>query len=903
MPPGAAHESRGAFHPFGKHDRRTSSALLLQRCRQWQIPLCIRRCPIGQHALLRKSGDVSGKLLCRGQRFAGADHAIGKPHVERLVSWHGTAGQDQLLLGSFNNTVTVTGIEHLTGGSLSDDITVNFIDIAGGNYDGAGGTDTLQLTGGGFLTAGSLANVINWEFWNLGSNQSYALTLNDANVGVGQTLTINGAAVTNAVESLHIDASGEIDGNLDITGGAGQDRLIGGQNNDIISGGAGNDEITGGGGADILTGGAGQNVFVFNGAADSNDPNTDGITDFDPFNDLIEFNGISGVDLNPIDHGTKANITAGITDANASADAQLHFFNDGTHGYLYIQDTVPVGQDFNGFLLRLDNTLAAPGLGNFSTGSFDQFISGTASADILVGGRGNDDIEGFAGDDVIYGGLGSDAISGGAGQDTLSGGAGTDYFIYDTEAHSDVGIGNRDRIIDANFDNGSAERDFIVLENLVADGDDFEFESNGILDGITGLVQSILVGNILTLDFNSDQVLNIGVDMEIDISGYTGTLDASDFKIVTIGTAGQDSFSGGTHDNYFRATTTASTAVTIATAAIAAEQDTLTLAGGADGIDTLVFGDDLELLSAVFDDITDDLTFFYLDPVTGYIHKTVVVDHGAGKSIDYVEFEFDDDTPEADIFAVATAFDSSAATENTMIAGTTGADILIGGTGNDLLLGNAGADTLIGGDGDDTFIGGDGVDNFQGGNGIDTVSFFDSGVGVVIDLSGGTTNNDGYGNADTFTDIEGIEGSDYNDHLIGNSLSNFLSGGDGDDFIEGGGGADILEGGEGGDVFIYSTPGDSGIGNALRDVIKDFNASGVDQIDISGLQIGTFSFIGDESIAFSNTGNTEARFNSETKILEIDADGDAQADMEIELQNVDGANLDETDFLSANTPA
>ena len=110
---------------------------------------------------------------------------------------------------------------------------------------------------------------------------------------------------------------------------------------------------------------------------------------------------------------------------------------------------------------------------------------------------------------------------------------------------------------------------------------------------------------------------------------------------------------------------------------------------------------------------------------------------------------------------------------------------------------------------------------------------------------------------------------------------------------------DVLEGGTGADVFIYTAVADS-TDEAMRDVINDFDAgtstTAVDSIDISAIVTGTFDFLGAESESFTDSGNTEARFNNATKILEIDADGDAEVDMEIELKDVDIANLDDSDF-------
>ena len=101
-------------------------------------------------------------------------------------------------------------------------------------------------------------------------------------------------------------------------------------------------------------------------------------------------------------------------------------------------------------------------------------------------------------------------------------------------------------------------------------------------------------------------------------------------------------------------------------------------------------------------------------------------------------------------------------------------------------------------------------------------------------------------------------------------------------------------------MFIYRSADESGAGAALRDVIEDFDAGGagdsVDILDFSGFVTGVFAFLGDETHDFDGGGNTQARFNDQTKILEIDADGDAQVDMEIELTDTDGAALDDSDF-------
>jgi Ca2+-binding RTX toxin-like protein len=114
------------------------------------------------------------------------------------------------------------------------------------------------------------------------------------------------------------------------------------------------------------------------------------------------------------------------------------------------------------------------------------------------------------------------------------------------------------------------------------------------------------------------------------------------------------------------------------------------------------------------------------------------------------------------------------------------------------------ADTFIGFSGDDFFVGGPGGDVFTGGTGIDTVSYDNALVGVRADLGTPATNtNDAAG--DTYSSIENLIGSDFNDTLVGNSQVNVLTGGLGNDFFFGGAGNDTLNGGGGTDTASYNS--------------------------------------------------------------------------------------------------
>jgi Ca2+-binding RTX toxin-like protein len=122
--------------------------------------------------------------------------------------------------------------------------------------------------------------------------------------------------------------------------------------------------------------------------------------------------------------------------------------------------------------------------------------------------------------------------------------------------------------------------------------------------------------------------------------------------------------------------------------------------------------------------------------------------------------------------------------------GLAGADVMRGGAGGDELDGGADNDALYGEAGDDLLRGGLGNDQLDGGDGSDV--------------------------------LEGGEGAD------------ILRGGAGGDRLAGGLGNDQLYGGAGADTFVMSPDGS-------KDVIRDFQASAGDKLDLTAL-IGVTSF-------------------------------------------------------------
>jgi Ca2+-binding RTX toxin-like protein len=85
----------------------------------------------------------------------------------------------------------------------------------------------------------------------------------------------------------------------------------------------------------------------------------------------------------------------------------------------------------------------------------ERSLKGTAIGEVIVGGRGRDDLNGQAGNDTLLGDLEDDWLVGGLGADTLTGGGNTDRFAFigrsQTQALATSTMQQRDFITDFNF--------------------------------------------------------------------------------------------------------------------------------------------------------------------------------------------------------------------------------------------------------------------------------------------------------------------------------------------------------------------------------------------------------------------------------------------------------------------
>ena len=148
---------------------------------------------------------------------------------------------------------------------------------------------------------------------------------------------------------------------------------------------------------------------------------------------------------------------------------------------------------------------------------------------------------------------------------------------------------------------------------------------------------------------------------------------------------------------------------------------------------------------------------------------------------------------------------------------TPGDDNLMGTSGDDVIDLLDGDDTYDAGDGDDQIMGGPGADTLDGGDGFDFTQYNNATAGVVLSLITGGTAGDATG--DTFTNIEGAVGSNFDDIISGSNIDNTLFGLDGNDMLFGLDGDDLLVGGNGDDELTGGAGADTLLGGAGTDSI------------------------------------------------------------------------------------
>jgi len=416
---------------------------------------------------------------------------------------------------------------------------------------------------------------------------------------------------------------------------------------------------------------------------------------------------------------------------------------------------------------------------------------------------GSADIDGTgnAVNNMLRGNSGANTLDGGAGVDTLFGDAGIDHLIGGEGNDSLDGGTGADTLEGGNgYDTYTVDDAGDLITETLAGGFDTVKST-----ATTYILSDYLETLLLTGAFSQDGTGNAQVN----------TITGNNFNNVLLGMAGADTLNGNAGND-----------------TLSGGDDNDKLYGGA-AADDLVGGAGNDLLDGGTGD--DDMAggaandTYYVDSAS----DTVIEVAGEG-TLDkvFVSAAAFALSADADIETIQVVGAGGATITGSSIAnkifGDAGADTFNGLGGNDYLSGAGGLDTLNGGDGNDIMDGGAGDDVMAGGAGIDTyyVDSFSDSVTELADegadtirttldgyvlgdnlenlILAGTGNQDGEGNAlnNTLTgtdDNNSLSGHDGNDRLLGNGGSDDLYGGLGIDTLLGGAGDDLLYGGAGND--------------------------------------------------------------------------------------------------------
>ena len=306
---------------------------------------------------------------------------------------------------------------------------------------------------------------------------------------------------------------------------------------------------------------------------------------------------------------------------------------------------------------------------------------------------------------------------------------------------------------------------------------------------------------------------------------------------------------------------------------------------GGDGNDTVDYSANtqavhIDLLNGIYDqdgDMLSDDSFTSIENITGSSYDDYLRGHNQFSSV----IKGGDGNDE--IWGQADSDELHGGNGNDTITGNGGDDLIYGDAGTDTLTGSGGHDTIYGGADNDTIKGKAGNDILYGDAGVDFIQGFeDNDV-----LYGGTENDYLYGDAGD--DI--LHGDEGNDRLFGRDDDDTIYGGDGNDTIFGEDGLDTLYGGNGADIFTFN--GVSAFNDV--DVIKDFDTSEYDKIDLSDV-LSLYDPLNDAITDF-----VQITDNGTDSTISIDSDGGANNFVSIALVEGVTGLTDETALESSGT--
>ncbi|MGL3111436.1 VCBS domain-containing protein [Bradyrhizobium sp. BR 1432] len=759
-------------------------------------------------------------------------------------------------------------------------------------FEGLGGDDVITGNGN---TRIIYANATDGVTVNLQAGTASG----DASVGHDSFTGVNSATGSNLADSF--DATGFVGFNA-FQGQGGDDTIIGNGNTQILFGNAtsgvtinltagtasgdastGHDSFTG---VNSAVGGSGNDTFDAAGFVGAN------FFQGGSGNDTITGNGSTQIQYGSATSGVTVNLAGGTADG------------DGSVGH----DTI------------------TGGVTNVAGSNFNDTITGSASGDQLFGNNGNDLINGGAGNDFLGGGLGADTFvyATGGGADTigdflqaqtdkidLTGVAGVSSFAQVQALATQVGLntvidfGNGDSLTLSNVTlSNLTAADFILGQgvNLTGDGNANTLTGTAYADSLSGLGgndrlkgldgNDLLDGGLgfdradytdatggITASLAAGSVTGpgVGTDTLVNVEGIVGSSFADTFNAT--GFAGNTGIAGtnlgfnefegrGGDDNITGATNNLGALLTRISYANATGSVTVDLAAhsatgdSSVGTDTLVGSGFAGIVGSGF---ADQLLGSTNGPGTVETFEGRAgnnsIDGRAG--FDRADYALD---PAAvggiNVQLAAGTVTGDAATVGTdtlrsieSVRGSNDADVF-NATGFGAGSTNAGSNGTF-----NEFIGMGGNDSITG-NGNTRIAFTNATGLVTVDLLAGTASGDASTGSDTFSGVNAVMASMFNDVLYGSNntaATETFTGLAGDDSIDGRGGFDVISYNN---IYFSTGPvtidftagtatGDSSIGNDTFRGIE--GAQGTTFNDV--FTATNFGAIGFQNAAVNNVGN------------------------------------------------
>ena len=440
-------------------------------------------------------------------------------------------------------------------------------------------------------------------------------------------------------------------------------------------------------------------------------------------------------------------------------------------------DRVYYSGDPTGVTVNLLTGTATDGYGDTDTligierlrgSDFDDTLIGDDQDNRLEGEGGNDTIVGNGGNDDLEGDDGNDDLFGGDGDDDLEGGAGDDnLFGGDDEDDFRPGQGN-DYV-----DGGASFAEF-------SGGDRVRYDREHEDGGFLGVVVDLAAETATDTFGDTDTLISIE---EVEGSIYGDTILGASSDDQLRGDDGNDLLEGRDGDDD-----------------LAGEDGNDTLDGGVGGdflqpglgTDVVIGGANSALGN------TDELS---------YIFDSIGNSATAGISVTF--------TSELDGSVLDYGGSTDSFTGIERVRGTNNADTFLGAEGRQRFQTFGGDDTIDGGDGDEDQLDYSRPDAELGAS-----------QGIVLNMVAGTA-TDTYGDTDTFSNIEQIRGSRFDDEITGDGNENRLQGEGGNDLIDSFGGSDNdLQGGGGNDTLLARGDSDFVNGGDGNDIITFFGEGG-----------------------------------------------------------------------------